>query len=41
MPKDLIEDKIFEKQDFSKNRLEIADYEYCIFNNCNFSEGFL
>ncbi|MFI1772343.1 pentapeptide repeat-containing protein [Thalassobellus citreus] len=37
----LIEDEIFDKKDFSINRLPNADYEYCTFKNCNFSEGFL
>lgn len=37
----LIEDKTFEKQDYTKNRLPKGDYEYCKFLNCNFSEGFL
>lgn len=37
----LIEDEVFEKQDFAKIRLPQGDYEYCKFLNCNFSEGFL
>jgi uncharacterized protein YjbI with pentapeptide repeats len=37
----LIEDEVFEKEDFTKSRLSKGDYEYCTFLNCNFSEGFL
>lgn len=37
----LKEDKVFEKQDFTKNRLLQGDYEYCTFLNCNFSDSFL
>ena len=36
-----IEDKIFDKQDFTTNRLPKGDYEYCAFLNCDFFEGFL
>lgn len=32
-----IEDKRFEKVDFSVNRMSIADYENCSFINCNLS----
>lgn len=38
---DLVEDKVFEKQDFTTERLPAAHYEYCTFKNCNFSEGYL
>jgi len=37
----LFEDEIFDKQDYSVNRIPKGDYEYCTFKNCNFSEGFL
>ncbi|MBD0833129.1 pentapeptide repeat-containing protein [Aestuariibaculum sediminum] len=37
----IVEDEIFEKQDFSKKRLPKGDYEYCTFINCNFAEGLL
>ncbi len=41
MPTPLIEDEVFDKQDFTKKRLPKGDYEYCTFLNCNFSEGSL
>jgi uncharacterized protein YjbI with pentapeptide repeats len=34
-----IQDKNFEKEDFSNKELAIADYENCIFNNCNLSNA--
>lgn len=33
-----IEDKTFERIDFTQNALAKGTYENCIFNNCNFSE---
>lgn len=41
MQTDLVEDKVFEKQDFTTERLPAVHYEYCTFKNCNFSEGYL
>jgi len=35
MNKPYIEDKIFERTDFAENALIKADYEHCIFVNCN------
>ncbi|MGZ3920588.1 MAG: pentapeptide repeat-containing protein [Bacteroidia bacterium] len=35
--KTYIENKTFERIDFTVNRLEIAEYEKCNFINCNFS----
>lgn len=37
----ITEDEVFEKQDFTVNRLPKGDYDYCTFINCNFSESFL
>ncbi|GAA4299340.1 pentapeptide repeat-containing protein [Aestuariibaculum suncheonense] len=37
----LVEDQVFEKQDFTVNRLPKGDYDYCTFINCNFSESLL
>lgn len=36
MSKLFIEDRTFEKVDFSKEGLTIADYENCVFHQCNF-----
>src|SRR5438046_3092202 len=33
-----IQDKIFNKEDYTNNPLTKARYENCIFNNCNFAE---
>ncbi|MBD0825229.1 pentapeptide repeat-containing protein [Aestuariibaculum marinum] len=37
----ITEDEVFEKQDFTINRLPKGDYDYCRFINCNFSESFM
>ncbi|MBA3662905.1 MAG: pentapeptide repeat-containing protein [Bacteroidetes bacterium] len=34
-----IENKIIEKEDFTSNKLEVAEYEKCKFVNCNFSNS--
>jgi fluoroquinolone resistance protein len=34
----IIEDKVFDNSDYSKETLVRASYEYCKFNNCNFEK---
>lgn len=34
-----IEEKTFDKVDFTQNPLEKGEYEYCIFKNCDFSNA--
>lgn len=38
MQKDYITDQQFEKQDYTEKQLAKADYEGCLFINCNFSD---
>lgn len=37
MKKNLVEDKKFEKTDFTNETLAVADYENCTFTSCNFA----
>lgn len=37
----LVLDKTFTKENYTENRLALADYENCTFVNCIFSEAFL
>jgi len=39
MGKTLIQNKKYEKTDFTESALPVADYEDCIFLNCNFYNG--
>lgn len=39
MGRTYIQDKKFEKQDFTATQLPIADYENCVFLNCDFSNA--
>ena len=39
MERTYIQDKKFEKEDFTSNELPIADYENCVFLNCNLSNA--
>ena len=39
MEKKYIEDKIFDKADFTADAMDKADYENCKFINCNFSDA--
>ena len=39
MERTYIQDKKFEKEDFTDVELPIADYENCIFSNCEFSDS--
>ena len=39
MERTYIQDKKFEKEDFSTNDFAIADYENCFFTNCDFSNA--
>lgn len=38
MERTYIQDKVFQKQDFTANQLPVADYENCVFTNCDFSD---
>ncbi len=37
----MISDKAFKNQDFTKTRLQKAEYENCVFEGCDFSDSFL
>lgn len=39
MQKIFVENKTFEKTDFTQDKLPAVDYEKCLFKNCNFSNG--
>ena len=39
MERKYVEEKVFEKTDFTKDTLTIGDYEGCRFINCNFSNS--
>lgn len=39
MKEKLVEDQIFEKEDFTTKYLTKGDYDYCTFINCNFLES--
>ncbi|WP_350289188.1 pentapeptide repeat-containing protein [uncultured Croceitalea sp.] len=41
MDKPFITDKHFRKEDYTKTRLDRAEYEECIFETCQFQNGFL
>ncbi len=41
MHKQFIADKEYKGEDYSQNPLPKADYENCVFTNCNFAGGFL
>ncbi|SHG73418.1 pentapeptide repeat-containing protein [Flagellimonas flava] len=41
MHKQFIADKKYKGEDYSQNPLPRADYENCVFTNCNFAGGFL
>ncbi len=41
MNKPFVSDRTFKGQDYTKTRLPKAEYENCIFEGCNFSDGYL
>ena len=39
MPREIVEDQVFEKKDFTIHPLPKGEYEFCSFLNCNFSDS--